>query len=154
MLAEYTSRFYVPAHKRFDALIANDIEKGKALAKWRQRINNGWRQLYVESVNGNLPGQLHVGQEFSANAKIYLGDLNPHEVLIELYVGLVNTSGEIVKGQAIPMKLDKQIEQGLYLFTAEAECSMSGLHGYTIRVIPYHENLVTPFLPGLIKWAG
>lgn len=154
MLAEYTSRFYVPAHKRFDALMKNDLEKGKALAIWRQRIKRWWSQLYVESVNGNLPGQLHVGEEFSAQAKVYLGELNPQEVLIELYVGLVNTSGEIVKGQAIPMKLLKGVEKGLYLFTAESECTMSGLHGYTVRIIPYHEDLVTPFLPGLIKWAA
>jgi hypothetical protein len=32
--------------------------------------------------------------------------------------------------------------------------SWSGLHSYTVRVLPYHPNLVTMFLPGYIKWAG
>ena len=31
---------------------------------------------------------------------------------------------------------------------------LSGLHGYTVRVLPHHPNLVTPFLPGLIAWAS
>jgi len=154
MLAEYTTRFYMPALKRFETLMANDIARGKALAKWRQRINKGWNQIYVESVNGNLPGQLHVGQKFSAQAKVFLGELHPQDIRVELYVGLVNTSGEIVKGQAIPMQLVETPNQGFNLFAAQSECPMSGLHGYTVRVLPYHEDLVTSFLPGLIKWAG
>lgn len=30
---------------------------------------------------------------------------------------------------------------------------LSGLHGYTVRVVPKHADLTTPFLPGLIVWA-
>jgi glycogen phosphorylase len=33
-------------------------------------------------------------------------------------------------------------------------CSMSGLHGYTVRVLPCHPDLKAPFIPGLITWAG
>ncbi|MBI4873913.1 MAG: hypothetical protein HY822_04680, partial [Acidobacteria bacterium] len=32
-------------------------------------------------------------------------------------------------------------------------CGKSGRHGYTVRVMPYHRDLTTPFLPGLIVWA-
>jgi len=30
---------------------------------------------------------------------------------------------------------------------------LSGLHGYTVRVVPKHADLTSPFLPGLIVWA-
>jgi hypothetical protein len=29
----------------------------------------------------------------------------------------------------------------------------SGEHGLTVRVVPHHPDLVTPFIPGLITWA-
>ena len=45
-------------------------------------------------------------------------------------------------------------EQGKYLFEAAAvPCASSGLHGYTVRVLPRHPDLANPFLPGLITWA-
>jgi hypothetical protein len=30
----------------------------------------------------------------------------------------------------------------------------SGRRGYTIRVLPRHDDLVTPYIPGLITWAS
>ena len=47
----------------------------------------------------------------------------------------------------------KPTRDGAYLFEASAQCAMSGLHGYTARILPQHPDLVTPFLPGFIKWA-
>lgn len=30
----------------------------------------------------------------------------------------------------------------------------SGRHGCTVRVLPHHPALTTPFLPGFIVWVG
>lgn len=38
--------------------------------------------------------------------------------------------------------------------TSAAACRKSGLHGFTVRVLPRHPDLATPFVPGLITWAG
>ncbi|MDF1512727.1 MAG: alpha-glucan family phosphorylase [Anaerolineae bacterium] len=154
MLAEYTTRFYMPALGRFENLMAEDFACGSELAAWRKRINSAWNQIHVNSVNGHLPNQLHVGEKFSAQAKVFLGVLEPQDVCVELYVGLVNTSGEIVKGEAIVMRPVETLDDGFILYEAESECMMSGLHGYTVRVLPYHDDLVSLFLPGMIKWAG
>jgi starch phosphorylase len=35
-----------------------------------------------------------------------------------------------------------------------AACHKSGLHGFSIRVLPFHPDLQTPFVPGLIAWAA
>jgi starch phosphorylase len=154
MVAEYTTRFYVPAFEHFINLTADDVARGKELAAFRGCVTDNWNQLYVKSVNGHLPNQLHVGEKFSAQANIFLGELTPENVHVELYVGLVNTTGEIVQGRAIPMQLTETEENGLFLYSAESECAMSGLHGYTVRILPHHTDLTTQFVPGLIKWAG
>ncbi len=52
------------------------------------------------------------------------------------------------------MRVSKELGGQRYLYEADAQCSMSGLHGYTVRVLPYHEDLVTPIQHGLIRWAG
>jgi starch phosphorylase len=44
--------------------------------------------------------------------------------------------------------------EGSYLYQASAvACHKSGMHGYTVRVLPYHPDLTTSFLPGFIVWA-
>ena len=41
-----------------------------------------------------------------------------------------------------------------HLYQASAvTCHRSGLHGYTVRVLPCHPDLTTPFLPGFIVWT-
>jgi starch phosphorylase len=47
-----------------------------------------------------------------------------------------------------------QSPEGLCIFEAAAvPCCRSGLHGYTVRVLPYHADEAKAFLPGLITWA-
>ncbi len=153
MVAEYTDRFYIPAAKRFEALLNDDLTRAKALAAWKGRIAHNWSNIHIASVNGSLPSEIKVGDTFVAQAEVQLGALTPEDVTVELYLGLVNPSGEITRGRATPMHVVKQVRDGAYLFEADAQCAMSGLHGYTVRVLPSHPDLVTPFLPGFIKWA-
>jgi len=35
----------------------------------------------------------------------------------------------------------------------EVACESTGQHGYSVRVLPCHEGLVHPFIPGLVRWA-
>jgi hypothetical protein len=46
-------------------------------------------------------------------------------------------------------------EGDLHVFeTSYGPCSESGLHGYTIRVKPFHRESNTESVPGCITWAG
>ncbi|MBN1876179.1 MAG: alpha-glucan family phosphorylase [Anaerolineae bacterium] len=153
MVAEYTQHFYMPAMQRYAALTSNDMACARSLADWKLRIHNNWNQVRIDRVSGNLPSGIKVNDEFTTHALVYLGTLTPEDVTVELYVGLVNPSSELVEGTAIPMQMVKHIENGSYLFEASSQCAMSGLHGYTVRILPHHADLVTSLLPGFIKWA-
>ena len=40
------------------------------------------------------------------------------------------------------------------VFTADSILAeRSGMHGYTVRVLPSHPDLSESILPGLVKWA-
>jgi starch phosphorylase len=144
----------MPSLDRYRSLIDDGFADAKSLASWRRDIEEEWSQIRAESVESGISGELHVGQDFTAQATVYLNDLTPDDVCVELYVGLVNPSGEIVQGDPVRMAVKQELEDGRYLYEAEAECGMSGLHGYTVRILPCHPDLVTHFQPGYIRWAG
>jgi starch phosphorylase len=98
--------------------------------------------------------ELSVGSQIQVRAWIRLGAIPPEEVAVELYLGRLDSGGEIAGGVAIPMQSAGQSPEGLCIFEAAAvPCSQSGLHGYTVRVLPFHPDEAKAFLPGLITWA-
>ncbi|MFQ5859613.1 MAG: alpha-glucan family phosphorylase, partial [Anaerolineae bacterium] len=154
MVREYTECFYLPADERFRQLTADDMVRAKALAAWKARIQEGWPQIRVETVDTEPVTELQVGGKVRARARIHLGALTPDDVTVELYLGRVDPDGEIVEAEATPMQLVEPDGEDHYLFEASVvPCRKSGLHGCTVRVLPRHPDLTTPFLPGLIVWT-
>lgn len=153
MVAEYTDRFYMPLAERYHALSADAFAGAKSLAAWRKRLQSAWSKVRVESTDGELPDELHVKESFQASANVYLGDLGPEDVRVELYIGLVDAAGDLVQGESIAMDVKEKLEDNHYLYEATAQRDISGLHGYTVRILPHHPNLVTPVQAGYIRWA-
>lgn len=154
MVGEYADRFYVPTADRFRRLTTEKMARAKALAKWKEDVRKAWPLLNVEVIDGNTPREQSVGAAVNAQTSVYLGPLTPEDVTVELYLGRVNSQDEIVDARAIPLKLTGPDGKGRYLYETEAvACDHSGLHGYTVRILPSHPDLTTPFLKGLILWA-
>jgi starch phosphorylase len=154
MVREYTERFYVPAAAQYWQFVADEMARARALAAWKARVAGSWPKVRVETVSTDYFTELQVGRTIRVQAWVHLGDLTPGDVAVELYLGRVDAGGEIVEAAAMPMLPMEQDGEGRYLFEASAvRCDQSGLHGYTVRVLPHHRDLPTPFLPGLIGWA-
>ncbi len=109
MVAEYTENFYMPLAERYRRLAADDFRDAKGLAAWRERLSRVWSQVRVESVNGDLPQLLRVGQTFQAHAQVFLGEVRPEDVCVQLYVGLVNPNGELAQGEPVVMKVHEAL---------------------------------------------
>jgi len=45
------------------------------------------------------------------------------------------------------------LANGDHLYAGAIPCRTSGQHGYAVRILPYHPDLVTPFVPALIRWG-
>ena len=153
MVQNYTETFYLPAHGRFRLLTAGNAERARALAAWMTRIEKGWSRVSVEVLSRPSDEQMQVGSRVLARARVLLGDLSPDDVLVELYVGRVNADGEIIEAETAPLQLSGGDGTGYLYETQAAVCCKSGLHGYTVRAVPYHPDLATGFLPGLIAWG-
>jgi starch phosphorylase len=154
MVREYTERFYLPAAEQQGRLMADGMARAMSLAAWKERVRDQWSRIRIESVTaGSLDG-VQVNSEIKAQAEVSLGALTPDDVSVELYVGLVNADNEIVGARAIPMRPVGDGGDGRYRFeVSSVPCCRSGLHGFTVRALPRHPDLIAPSLPGLIVWA-
>jgi starch phosphorylase len=155
MLREYTEKYYTPACERYERFFQDDMSTAKAFADWKREIHEHWPQLHVQRVHSDIPVETQVGMANNVRADIYLGDLTPKQVTVELYHGPVDASGEILHPQIVQMEYQpaKDGDAGVYTFAKQLTCQTSGMHGFTVRVLPHHPDQVSPFETGLILWG-
>jgi len=153
MVIEYVQRLYRPAERRYDGLVENGFERARRLAEWKARVHQHWPEVKVVGVETNVAGDLAVAAELEVRASVRLGQLSPDDVSVETYEGALDAEQEIVHGRATPMSYVSG-DKGVSLFVGQSRCSDSGLHGYTVRVLPRHEDLANPFEPRLIVWGA
>ena len=157
MLQEYTDKYYIPAYKRYERLSADNMQPVKEFANWKARIREHWPQVRLDAVESGIPTETQIGAANDIVAKIHLGALTPDDVKVELYYGTVDASGEILDPLVFEMESPAPTEQGeqpaVYTFVGHLSFASSGLHGFTVRIVPSHPEQVNPFETGLILWG-
>ena len=165
MVAEYPRKFYSPAYIRWNYLTESAMEKVKALSAWKNNIRNAWGDLAIENVDVKIDDgtkvyklnvkqpQLEVGSQVRVDATIRLGRLSPEDIAVEIYYGTVDSAGNIESGQVVRMEYKQNGHtEGTGLFAGAIPCKMSGRHGFALRILPKHTDLVEPYEPGMILW--
>jgi len=159
MLQEYTEKYYLPARSRYDRLSSDDLAPVKAYAAWKERVYRCWPEVRIEDVRSDIPSETAVGVGNNVWAKIHLGDLVPDDVTVELYHGPVDANGDIQEPRIVEMACDDpeqacvEGEPGTYVFSKALTCRSSGMHGFTVRVVPRHPEQVNAFETGLVLWG-
>ena len=153
MVSDYMRDYYAKAHEHFRRLESDGADRTRKLSAQLERIRREWDGVRIEGVIDAPAPTISVASSLGVSARVCLGKLKPEDVLVELYAGRVDTRGEIVEARAIPMQPQGPVENGTYLYVAEAALKQSGRHGFTIRVRPNHPDFSSPFVPGLIRWA-
>jgi len=150
---QYTEEIYLIAHQRCAAMSSDDGVRARAVAAWLEHTRSAWAGIRIVAIENGI-SELTVNTRVTVRARIFLGPLTPDDVQVELFVGRVAASDEMRDTIAFQMKPTGDRRGDVFVFeTPAAHAATSGLHGYTVRVLPYHPDLVTPFVPGLITWA-
>ncbi len=152
MVSEYMCHYYTEAHSHYRTLNEGGAARARALSAWMARVREQWPRVRITSVERQAGGTLPVGTSLRVRARVELGELLTDDVRVELYIGRLDSSGEIVAPSAVEMQTPGK-QAGNYLYEAVTGCAHSGLHGFTVRVLPSHPDLFVPFIPGLIDWA-
>ena len=153
MVRDYVEGSYMKAHARFRELEQDGARRTRELAAALERIRRGWEHVSVLEVENGTGNLIAVASSLRIKAKVHLGELRPSDVAVELYVGRVDMNGGLIEGQPIPMSAEGNPVDGTQAYTVNTSISRSGLHGFTVRVRPYHPDMPVPFLPGAITWA-
>jgi starch phosphorylase len=153
MVHEYAERFYLPSAERYQRLAEDSMVRARALADWKSKVRKHWPEIRVESVEADTPDELQVGDELEVRARVHLGPLEPQDVAVELYQGLLDGKRQILGSEVITMSCMQSDGDGSHLFVGAIPCRTSGLHGYALRILPQHEDLSNPYEPGLILWT-
>jgi starch phosphorylase len=153
MVRDYVEGYYLKAHSRVRSLEADAAGGARSLALALERIRNEWDDVWVSAVEGTANYSVPVASSIPVRARVHLGRLTPEDVKVELYVARVDMNGELEQGNTVEMKPEGSPFDGEYNYVVDTSVARTGLHGFTVRVRPYHPDMSVPFLPGLIRWA-
>jgi starch phosphorylase len=153
MVNQYLDQAYLPALARRVRLEESGYKRAKALARWRGKVFKAWRDVRVAAIEADVPSDPRVGGSFEVRARITAGRLTAADLSVQAYSGRVDDRQEIVGAELVAMECRETASDGALVFAGLLPCSASGLRGFTVRVLPRHEDLGHPHATGLIAWA-
>ncbi|TFG90639.1 MAG: alpha-glucan family phosphorylase, partial [Candidatus Atribacteria bacterium] len=166
MVREYTSRFYIPSDRDWKYFSSDNMKKAKELSGWKAKVSRVWERLEIKDVQiGKVedssaasinPGnsQLTVGSEIEVRALVNLDSLEPSDVSVELYHGLVDSWGNIENGISVKMSVCEEGSNSECWFSGVMKCAQTGQYGVAVRVLPSHKDITNPYQLGLILWES
>ena len=153
MVRQYAEEMYLPALKRAVSLSENNLERAKQLAAWKQNLRNNWNTIKILDIKLDNHDGFKVGDECIIHAWLNLGKLKPEDISVEVFFGPLDAKGDIDSAKTLPMQLLKKTTDDTHEFVGTIKLETSGRMGHTIRVLPKHPDIDSPFREGLILWA-
>ncbi len=156
MVRDYAQQYYAPAAAAYRRITADDLRGARELAEYRNRVTQAWSRVRVVRVDATgLPETPVLGAPLSLTARIDLGGLDPHEVVVQAVLGRVSPEDDLTDITAVAMSpVGRETpESTVELFTVETPVPLPGTVGYTVRVLPAHELLSSNAELGLVTNA-
>lgn len=149
MLRDYYEKFYVNAHKASKLFADND--KVREIATWRRRLYENWQ--HVKVVIDPLPEmEIHSGMKLPIKAIVWLGNISPDEVDVQIHYGQSEGQREFKSGKTVSMQRDSVISNA-YVYKGEIPCENSGKCDFSVRVMGKHPYVANPIMSHFIKWG-
>ncbi|MFP5578173.1 MAG: alpha-glucan family phosphorylase [Acidimicrobiia bacterium] len=152
MVKDYTTDLYEPAAAHDDDMSADGHRRSRQIAAWKERITSGWSGVQVDAVesDGTMPG---IGDERSVDAVVALGSLTGDDVEVQLVHGVVGQGDEIERPQTTTMAEVERVDDSRVRYRGSFSCDAAGRYGFTVRVVPVHEDLAASAEMGRVAWA-
>ncbi len=153
MLRQYVEQLYVPAAVTSRTLAARKYAGARQLSKWRARVFKSWPAVavrHVESTGRDMPVK---GDRIAIRAQVDLGPLSPDDVQVQATFGRVDESDTITSFDFVDLQVAGQQDQGQWRYEGEIPLEHTGPFGYTVRVLPKHDALLSPPEMGLVASA-
>jgi starch phosphorylase len=153
MVKEYKDYAYIPAYRNYEDLSKNNFEPCKKSAHDYQKLKTNWQKIKIDTpVSDKDLDSLRVDEKVSITANVYLDDIHPDFIDIEVYYGPVSSMNKVEQSSIVKMKQEKDKGNGNYQYSAIINCDHAGRYGFTVRVVP-RDKIWKNTIPGLITWA-
>ena len=143
-VCEYTEQHYLQAASAYLKRAADKGQVGVEIVDWRHALAHAWSALRFGEVKLDTRGEQHVFE-----VQVYLDDLDPDAVRVELY------AQDVMGGAALrqEMKRVRPLESTLggYVYSAAVSAARPPAD-YTARVIPRHAGVAVPLEAARILW--
>jgi starch phosphorylase len=141
---EYTEQHYLPAAAAYQVRSADNGAVGRQIVDWQRRREQKWGDLRFGEVKIEARGGQHL-----FDCEVYLHDLDPKSVRVELYAEGVNGGGPVRQEMKPVQKVSGT--SGVYMYRAAAPATRSATD-YTARVIPHCDGVAIPLEEARILW--
>ncbi len=143
-VCDYTEQHYLPAASAYLERAAEKGAMGVELVDWRQALGQKWAALRFGEVKVESGTEQHVFE-----AQVYLDDLAPEAVGVELYANGVDGAAP----ERVEMARVRQLVGATngYAYRAQVPAARPATD-YTARVIPRQANAAVPLEDAHILW--
>jgi starch phosphorylase len=141
---EYAEQHYLPAASAYLARAADDGKIGVAMVDWRHALEQAWNAVRF--------GEMKLGREdeqYVFEAQVYLDDLAPESVRVELYANGINGAAPV--RQEMQRVRELTGASGGYVYRASVSADRPATD-YTARVIPQFDGIAVPLEAARILW--
>jgi starch phosphorylase len=141
---DYTEQHYLPGATTYRERVADRGAVGRQMVEWQHAMQQAWPALHFGEMTVETNGDRHMFE-----VQVYLGDLDPSAVRIELYADGVNGGGPVRQ----EMERVRQLPGGAggYAYRAPVP-AIRPATDYTARVIPQHTGVAVPLEDERILW--
>ncbi|MHC4408484.1 MAG: alpha-glucan family phosphorylase [Planctomycetota bacterium] len=155
MVTDYSNFGYKPLGAAHERLEANDFGEARAIAARKEKLERAWRSVQIDdlSVTDASGGSLGLGETFDVEASIRIGDLEPDDVVVELFIGQTDENGELVEPTVLPLARKESNDNVSIKFAGGYMPSGAGSFQYGVRVRPRLDDEAESNELGLIQWA-
>src|SRR5208283_1353416 len=125
MLMEYAGAFYSPALTNARKLIKGECTVCRETSAYLTKLRRSWDALRIEEIVSPSEMILSIGDTISVQARIFLADLTPEELGVELYYGPLSSQGEIERPRRLEMT-PCGVDGKSALYCAQVSCDRTG----------------------------
>jgi glycogen phosphorylase len=141
---EYTEQHYLPAASAYRDRAACNGAVGRQIVDWRQALAQKWAALHFGEVKVETRGELH-----DFEVQVYLHDLDPEAVRVELYADGV--TGGVPARQEMKRVRQPAGASGSTTFGATVSAARPAVD-FTARVIQHCDGAAIPLEDARILW--
>jgi starch phosphorylase len=138
VIREYTEQHYLPAAAAYRERAADGGAIGRQVADWRNTLREQWAALGI-----GQPVVETNGEQYIFAVQIFLADLDPEAVRVELYAD--------GSGDGAPVRQEMRRVPPSDTYRAQVAATRAAEH-YTVRVIPHHDGVAVPLEAAQILW--